>query len=197
MLALATIAPPPIASPPVQVENYLYLAEIIARKFYRGRELIQDTELYSVACMELVSLVENYDPRLGEFSRFAFRSLYNRLVGYIRYTNRKSRRAKLEALTDKQWQDVPDKHREEVPLPVELLPTLLQEYEDESAQDRQDKLLLKQVYLEGEKVAFVADRLGTSRMTVYTRLKRIIERIRSRHAALLERHVAELVLQPT
>lgn len=170
----------------VDASQYLFLAEIIARKFYRGSEKIKDTEIYSMCCEELVKIAENFDPRCGVFDRFAFRSLRNAAISHIRHTKRRKRAGKFEKLTDSQWQDVAENRRDELlRLPNGLSELFLQEHPDDSEQDRDDKKLLVEIFLKGVKVPVIAEKYGISRVSVYNRINRILKCLKERHRDLV------------
>lgn len=188
-LMLVSLVTVPERAAPIKVDaaEYLYLAEIVARKFYRGNEPIRDTELYSIACQELVRISSEYRPEVNEdFTRFAFRAMKNAILDHIRYKKAKKRTAAFEPLSDRQWQDLPDEQSETPDcLPIDLLRTLLGDHPDDTDQDRADKTLLEEIYLQGKKVP-VIEQYGISRVTVYNRLRRILGKIQERHAELIE-----------
>lgn len=69
------------------VEAYLYIAEIIARRF-SGRGVEYD-DLYQVAALALVKAVERYDPARGvQFASFATPSMVGEVKNYFRDRSR-------------------------------------------------------------------------------------------------------------
>lgn len=69
----------------INTVDFLYLAEIVARKFLpRSKEPIKDTELYGIACEELVKCCEKYNPAVGPFDRYAMRAIRNGIVDFLR-----------------------------------------------------------------------------------------------------------------
>lgn len=175
------------ASVKIDASKYLFLAEIISRKFYRGKERIQDTEIYSVCCEELVRIAENFDPECGLFDRFAFRSLRNAAISYIRYSKRQKRAGKFEKLTDSQWEDVAEDKRDQViTIPDGLTDIFLEPHPDDTEQDCQDKKMLTEIYLIGTKIPVLAEKYGVSRVSIYNRVNRILVRLQERHDSLLK-----------
>lgn len=171
----------------IDATEYLFLAEIIARKFYRGKERIQDTEVYSVCCEELVRIAESFNPECGLFDRFAFRSLRNAAISYIRHSKRQKRAGNFEKLTDSQWQDVAeDKREQELNIPDGLSDIFLQHHPDDTEQDCEDKKLLAEIYLKGTKVPVLAEKYGISRVSIYNRVNRMLLRLQGRHDSLLK-----------
>jgi RNA polymerase sigma factor (sigma-70 family) len=171
---------------PVKVEDYLYLAEIVARNYYRGKEDIKDTELYSLCCEELVRCAAGYTPSMGKFDSYAWKSLHNGVIDHIRAKKAKKRTAVFERLTDQGWDRIEGRD-DNTPLPLHIL-SILMDGSGDTAQDAEDRELLRAVHLKGRNVKDLAEELGVSRVTVYNRLKRILGRIRDRHGALIERY---------
>lgn len=78
-------------------EKYLYLAEILAKK-YAGRGVEYD-DLYQVACMSVVKAVERFDPAMGlKFSSFAAPTVEGDLKHYFRDKSRAVRLPRRVAL---------------------------------------------------------------------------------------------------
>lgn len=65
------------------LERFLYLAEIIAKK-YVGRGVEYD-DLYQIACMSLVGAIERFDAEKGvKFQSFATPTLVGEIKNYFR-----------------------------------------------------------------------------------------------------------------
>lgn len=190
LLELATLEQPKLklvqAAP--KVADYIFLAEVVAHKFRnKNFEKVQDSEAYSIACLELVLAAEGFDPAIqGDFSKYAYRAMLNGVIQHIRRKKAKKRTANFETITDKDFRNIPEK-LEGLPdcLPVDLLKTLLADLGD-TKQDKDDKALLTEIYLGGKRIPVIAEQYGISRVTVYNRLRRIIGKIRQRHADLVE-----------
>lgn len=192
LLELATVAdnPTTVQAAPVKVADYLFLVEVIAHKFRNKKkyEKIEDTEPYSIACEELVKAAVGFDAAVqGDFSRYAYRAMLNGVIEHIRHKKAKKRTATFEPISDKDFRSIPEKS-EGLPdsLPVDLLKTLLADDGTDTKQDKDDKALLTEIYLGGKKIPVIAEQYGISRVTVYNRLRRILGRIRQRHAGLVE-----------
>lgn len=195
LLELTTIESPIVVSrEAIDPTKYFFLVEAIAHKFrkkFRGKfEKIEDTEPYSIASMELVKAAAGYDPEVNEdFSRYAFRAMRNGIIEAIRRQNRQKRTAEFSNLTNLEWQELPEKEQVlSVDIPSDVYQTLMENHPDDSEQDRADKALLTEIYIQGKKIPFIAEKYGISRMTVYNRLRRIIGKIRQRHGDLIESH---------
>lgn len=169
---------------PINIVDFLYLAEIVARKYYRGKDNIRDTELFSIACQELVKCSEKYDLTIGPFDRYAMRAMRNGIIQQIRLRNCKKRVAQFEPLTEQQWQDFP-KENKEIEFPTGILETILKCHPEESEQDQADKELLKDVYLNLKQITEISEQLGVSRVTIYNRLKRILGKLRKKFEDVL------------
>ena len=193
LLELATvdqpITPKRVQVAPIQIADYIFLAKVVAHKFRRKVEKIEDTEAYSIACVELVKAAVSYNPTVQEdFSRYAYRAMLNGVIEHIRRRKAKKRTANFETISDKDFRNIPE-DLDTLPenLPVDLLRTLLADIDD-TEQDRSDKALLTEIYLGGTKIPVIAEKYGISRVTVYNRLRRILGKIRQRHAGLIEIH---------
>ena len=189
LIGLQTLEPKVVAPRP-KVEDYIFLAEVIAHRFRQKNkraENIKDTEAYSIACEELVKAAHSYDPDVNpDFSRYAFRLMRNGVIDSIRTKNTQKRSANFEAISDKEWDEVPAKGERSEGLPVELLRMLLSDHPEDTDQDRGDKSLLMELYLREKNITVIAEQYGISRVTVYSRLRRIFGKIRQRHADLIE-----------
>ena len=68
-------------------EHYLYIAEILAKKFV-GRGVDYD-DLYQVACLALLKGVERFDPSLGmQFTTFITPTITGEIKNYFRDRSR-------------------------------------------------------------------------------------------------------------
>jgi RNA polymerase sigma factor (sigma-70 family) len=194
LLELATVEtnPTKVQAAPIKVADYLFLAAVIAHKFRNKKkyEKIEDSEPYSIACEELVKAAVGFDPAVqGDFSRYAYRAMLNGVIEHIRHKKAKKRTATFENISEKDFRSIPEKG-EGTPdtLPVDLLKTLLADDGTDTEQDRDDKALLTEIYLAGKKIPVIAEQYGISRVTVYNRLRRILGKIRQRHAELVEKY---------
>jgi RNA polymerase sigma factor (sigma-70 family) len=179
MLARAVVYTPPKA------EDYLYLAEWIAKKFLKSKD-VKDSEIYSVACEALFLAVEDYTPARGTVQTFLWQTMRNAIIDHIRHETREKRHGECESLGERDVEERP----QSVPLPRELLDTLLADAPDETEKDRLDKQLLVDVYLHSKKVSDIADLMGVTREAVYQRMRRSISKIRDRHKKLIEQYEA-------
>lgn len=166
-------ADPPIT---VDVSDYLYLAEIVARKYYCGKDeeqaQIRDTELFSVACQELVKCVQQYDPAIGPFDRFAMRAIRNGIIQNLRLQKRKKRVAEFDPLTDADWSEVPERETDPILFRVEHLSQLL------NILSSDDRKLIEDIYFANKSVAELAEKAGVSRVTIYNRRDAILRKLR-------------------
>lgn len=113
-------------------ENYLYIAEILAKKFV-GRGVDYD-DLYQVACLALLRGVERFDPGMGmQFTTFITPTVTGEIKNYFRD---KSRAVKLPRKFSKLRADVRKRQDELMratgknPTPKELAESLGVEEED-------------------------------------------------------------------
>lgn len=186
-----------IESTNVDLTEYIFLVEVVARKFHKkfhgNFERIQDTELYSIASVELVKAAASYNPTINEdFGRYAFRVMRNGIIESIRYRNRQKRTADFCKLNDLKWQEVPEK-KQTLKVPAyetmqQICKKLIENQPEDTPQDRIDKTILSEVYVEGKNVSDVAKKNKITRVTVYNRLSRIIKKIQKQHSDLIYLH---------
>jgi predicted DNA-binding protein YlxM (UPF0122 family) len=69
-----------------------------------------------------------------------------------------------------------------------LLASVLADDPSETAQERADKLLLIEVYLCGTPVPEVATRLGVTREAIYQKLRKVMGRLRDKHAGVFDQY---------
>ena len=171
----------------IDLKDYIHLAEIVARKFYRGKEKILDTEYYAIACQSLLNAAQKYNASMGDFDRFAYRSMKNGLRSHIRFNKAKKRSATFEFLDDGEWSNIVERESN-TPIPVAILSQMMADHPDDTQQDRDDKNLLNDIYLRGFSISSIADQHNVSRVTIYNRMNRITGKIRQRHSSLIEKY---------
>lgn len=166
------------ADPPITVDisNYLYLAEIVTRKYYhsQGKEQaqIRDTELFSIACQELVKCVQRYNSAIGPFDRFAMRAIHNGIIQNLRLQKSKKRFVNFDHLTDVDWSELPECETDPILLKVGCVSQLL----DSLSLD--DRKLIEDIYFANKSVADLAEESGVTRMTIYNRRDAILRKFR-------------------
>jgi RNA polymerase sigma factor (sigma-70 family) len=161
----------------LKAENYLFLAYSGARQFLSDKTNVKDTEEYSQACLLLVESIRKYNPEQGDFISFARRKIHNGLIEQFRHRTRKKRTAVVEDVDI----DKVCKLSEEKISP-DLVYKFLQDTDQETEQERMNKLLLIEIYLGGNKVSEVAHRLNVSSVTVYHRVNAALNKIRSKYS---------------
>lgn len=155
------------------IENYLYLAEIVSRKFYRGRDKIRDTEIFSVACQQLVKCVKKYKAEIGPFDRFAIRSIKNAILEHIRQQNRQKRSAGEYVISTQEWLQIPDSSDKSFEDHDFLKKTL-------SSLPQEDQDILLSVFVDNLSIVNIAKRNAVSRATIYSRISKILKFIREK-----------------
>lgn len=170
----------------IEPEDYLHLALKIAYK-YRSKhsyEEIKDTDVYSIACEELIHAAATYQPERGDFSRYAWKIMTNGVLQKIRHQKRKKRSTVFAELTEKQWNNVATSESDSSHL--HLLPILFKHDHQDTHQDREDKNLLIEHYINNKKINILAEALDVTRMTVYKRMQRAIEKLKVKLEGLID-----------
>lgn len=164
--------------------DYMFLVEAISHKFRKNnREKIQDTEIYSVCCEELVKAIDAFNPILySDPSRFIYRAMRNGIIEHLRFNKRKKRSAEIVEL-DREF-DIPCQVQQfsASSLPEGILQTLL------AGIDKDDLRLLTDVYLNNKRISEVAEELKLTKMAVYNRIKKIVGKVRQLHPDLIEQY---------
>lgn len=172
----------------VDLEDYLYLVEAISKKFNIDKvEKIRDSDMFGFLSQELVSCASRYIPQKGAFDKYASCHLFNKAIEYMRRAKRQKRSlgVGLESLPVEQLEDF-RKESFLAPLPIGMLSVLLSDNPSESDRDIEDKKILKEFYLDGKTVVELSKLYKTTRVTIYSRIKKSIKKIREKHVGLLE-----------
>lgn len=160
------------------VEDNLGLARAVAAKFVRiGR--IEDSELYSVACLELVRAAETFDPSKSKFSTWATKMMTNGILSELRKNKRRADLRCMPDLDDLHIQKHSTGDREI--LPVHLAESIVCGNSDHSK-------ILSRHYLDGESLAEIGRSLGISREAARKRLAKAILFTRKKHEAIIAEH---------
>lgn len=168
---------------PLKATDYMFLVEAISHKFRKNnKERIQDTEIYSVCCEELLKAIKVFNPLIcPDPTRFIYRAMRNGVIEYQRYNKRKKRFAQFEHLPEELWGNIPE---EKVFSASSLPPDILKKLLDNV--DECDLKLLTDLYVDNKKMSVIGEEMGVSRVTIYNRTKKIIEKIRQSHPEIIE-----------
>lgn len=166
----------------IEVADHIGLAHAVASHFVDPKQVVKDSDEYAEACLALVKAAKEYTQDHGPFAPYAWKVMKNRLITFMRHKRRRKRMAQFDLDCKLEGVETPV---QEIPIPAEVLDKLLVDMPNEN---KGDKVLLVEVYLCGTKVQEIAERMGVSRPTIYNRLHRAIERIRSNHPDLLEQY---------
>lgn len=173
----------------IDASEYVGLARSVARLYADKRIALLDSDEYSEACLALVKIADNYNPSDGEFNIVACRKMKQAIIDSYRHNHRLKRKGEFDK--GAKLEDVPSRE-DSNPLPVELLGRMLADADDETPQDIADKLLVIEVYIGGASPSVLAERLCVTRPTIYNRMARCFQKIRERHADLIEQYSEEV-----
>lgn len=160
--------------------DFLHLALKFAFKYKpkHSYEEIKDTEVYSIACEELIRAARLYEPDRGDFSRFAWRSMLNGFLQSIRSQKRIKRSARFASLSENEWSNITQ--RVDQDSLNDMLPLVLRDIDEDTQQDKEDRQLVIEHFINGKKINLLADILGVTRVTIHNRMQRCFGRIKSR-----------------
>lgn len=166
----------------VNLEDYLYMVEAIANNFNCERvRNIRDSEIFGHLSQELVSCYSRFDPSKGSFEKYLSSHLFNKSIEFVRRSTRKKRRHSCFGLDQESLNELPQEPSQEV-ISTEILPTLLAECPKDSPRDMQDRFILMEYYLSGKSAAELSKKYNTTRVTIYSRIKKSIKKIRENHS---------------
>jgi RNA polymerase sigma factor (sigma-70 family) len=152
------------------VEENIGLARAVAAKFVKkGR--VEDSEFYSVACLELVRAAETFDSSKSAFSTWATKMMTNGILSEIR----KSKCRKAVSLDD--LRDVSRDQKEELPLQIV----------DSMCKDESCRILTRH-YVDGESLAEIGRSLGISREGARKRLAKAISLARENYKSIVKEY---------
>ena len=156
------------------------MVEAISNKFNSEKvKSVRDSEIFGDLCCELVSCAQRFDPTRGSFEKYLSSHLFNKAIDLFRKKNRKKRQCTFvgqEALDHATHRLENDQH-----ISVEILPKLLASSPHDSDRDKEDRVMLMEHYLGGRSVVELSKKYNTTRVTIYNRIKKSIQKIREHH----------------
>jgi RNA polymerase sigma factor (sigma-70 family) len=169
------------------VEDNLGLAKFIVSKFCRGIKP-EDSDLYPVACLELIRAATTFDPSKAKFSTWATRMITQRLISETRKRKKDSLTVVLSSLDRaSQERSLADADNEEREFPIHLVPSILEG--DDSESEAENKKILLLHYLDGKSFSEIAKKMGLSREAVRMKAKKAILLIRRKKVELLKEYL--------
>lgn len=167
------------------VEDNLGLAKSIVSKFCRGIRP-DDSDLYPVACLELIRAATTFDPSKAKFSTWATRLITHRLISEVRKRKKDNSTVLLSSL-DRNTQERSLADNDECEFPVHLVPSILEG--DCSESEAENKRILLSHYLDGKSFSEIAKEMGLSREAVRMKAKKAILLIRRKKIELLKEYL--------
>jgi RNA polymerase sigma factor (sigma-70 family) len=167
------------------VEDNLGLAKSIVSKFCRGIRP-DDSDLYPVACLELIRAATTFDPSKAKFSTWATRLITHRLISEVRKRKKDNSTVLLSSL-DRNTQERSLADNDECEFPVHLVPSILEG--DCSESEAENKRILLSHYLDGKSFSEIAKKMGLSREAVRMKAKKAILLIRRKKIELLKEYL--------
>lgn len=162
---------------PSQVLDGLRWAETLSLGYCdrTDKRRIFDSDVFSVACEQLVKAARNHSAEKGEFRHFALRCMRNGIIDYLRRLNRR-RRIKIRTL----MADEPSFARQENERKnhEEIIAAIMSPLVVESERDEVDREMMLDLYLRGKTVVELMSQYHISKQTVYNRIERIMGKIR-------------------
>jgi RNA polymerase sigma factor (sigma-70 family) len=161
------------------VESYLNLAKSIVSKFEK-KQRIEDSEMYSCACLALMDAKESFDSSKGAFSTWATRKINQHIINYLR-KNKNYR--KIEMLGESSTNVVDDS---KLDLPVEKLSILLKDDPQDSKIDLENKKILIDHFIKNKSWADIGRSMHLSRERVRQKGQDAIAKIREKYRLIID-----------
>lgn len=156
----------------IRAEDHIGLLSSCVLRFVKEGP-VQDSDLYSVGCLALMEAVETFDPSKAKFCTWATRIINQRIIDEIK------RNARIrESCSDLSLH--PDEESE--PLPVHLLPDLLDG-------DGDEECMVVGHYLEGKSLSELGREFGFSKEWIRKKIQSAVSKIRRDNLALLEAYL--------
>lgn len=154
------------------VEQNLDLAKSIVAKFKPGN--VEDSELYSVACIALMKAAATFDPSVAKFSTWATRIIRQHIINEIR--KRRQDTVPLSSLDyDEAERVLVDCHED---FPLHLAGLLVDPDPSDSKAEAENKRMLAMHHLDGQSLSDIGRKVGLSKERVRQRLANAIQSIR-------------------
>lgn len=159
----------------IKVENHLGLVKSIASKFVqKGYEF---DELYGIGCLALVEASRTYDSQKGSFSTWATKLIRQSFLNNFR-------KNKLNFVDSKQdLNEVVDLRNK---IPFDFVSVLLEEEESDSYNEKQDKKILVEHFINKKSWAEIGRKLNLSRERIRQKGNDAINRLRQKYRLVLE-----------
>lgn len=154
------------------VEQNLALAKSIVAKFKPGN--VEDSELYSVACIALMKAAATFDPSVAKFSTWATRIIRQHIITEIRKHKRDT--VPLSSLDYDEAERVLADSSEDFPL--HLAGLLVDPDPSDSKAEAENKRMLAMHHLDGQSLSDIGREVGLSKERVRQRLATAIQSIR-------------------
>jgi len=161
------------------VESYLNLAKSIVSKFEK-RTKVEDSEMFSCACLALMDARESFDPSKGSFSTWATRKINQYIINFLR-KNKNYR--KVEMLGESSTDVVDDT---KLDLPLEKLAILLRDDPKDSDIDRENKTILIDHFIKDKSWAEIGRSLNLSRERARQKGQEAILKIRKKYRLIID-----------
>jgi len=166
------------------VEQNLNLAKSIVAKFKPGN--VEDSELYSIACIALMKAAATFDPSVAKFSTWATRIIRQHIITEIRKNRHDT--VSLSSLDHDESDRALADSRED--FPVHLAGLLVAPDPSDSKSDKENKRMLAMHHLEGQSLSDIGREVGLSKERVRQRLATAIRSIRLKKREEIKEHMS-------
>jgi len=159
------------------VQENIGLLKSIVLKFKKTGK-IEDSEIYSVACLGLVEASISFDSSKAKFSTWATKIINQKIIQFLR----KSKKQKMFEFSLDTQDYLAEKHKQSIP--IHLL-SLINASELDSTTEKENKLILSMHYLDGDSWSKIGKKMGMTREAVRQRAIKFINNIQKNNVELL------------
>lgn len=166
------------------VTSNLGLIKSLVSKFIKDKSKIEDSDLYSVACIAIVEASKTFDPSKAKFSTWATRHMKQAVLDQIRKNKRNnSYLVMLGDLEQKEQEEVLSEELRKVP--YHLL-ELARPTDTDAKNTKESKKMLLMYYLEEKSLSEIGEFFGYTKEGVRKKISKVLSEIKEKNKNILD-----------
>jgi RNA polymerase sigma factor (sigma-70 family) len=169
------------------VVSNLGLVKSVVSKFVKDKSKIEDSELYSVACIAIIEASKSFDATKAKFSTWATRCMNQSILDHLR-KNKKNSSVLMIFDLEESDQSKALEDRSSLNLPYHLT-SIVQPSGDDSKSTIQSKQMLSMYYLEEKSLSEIGSQFGFTKEGVRKKIYKVLNEIREKNKVLLKEYL--------